>query len=133
MKFFCVESGEYLTFEVAKNLREAAEYHILNIIGAKGATLGRDIIIRNDYRGKVLKTFDSKRFLQKLQRTKRPGIQFCQNEDGVIDFSPLRRRGIGSSKSEAWQNIFYAREELVNVGTGGRKLYIRPGIEPQIQ
>lgn len=105
---FCVESGDLFSFVAGKDERDAAkEYIFFRIMRLRGATLGEEVIVRVDYRGKKLAVFKTEEILssfasQHLLRWQKIGdrIHFLRTH--------IPRR----SRFEAWQDIYRKGEPM---------------------
>ena len=63
---FCIESGDLFSFCGGKDKRNAAQEFVFRIMRIRGATLGETVIVREDYRGKKLATFNTEDLLSRF-------------------------------------------------------------------
>jgi len=98
---YYVESGDLFSFQREESPQRAAEHHVWEIMNVTKATLGEKIVVKNDYRGKVVATFSSTEIIKKLNRMDDIKYKLAGNR---IHFTktPLGR----SSTHEYWQNLF---------------------------
>jgi len=80
---FCVESGDLFSFCGGEDERDAAQEFVFRIMRIRDATLGETVIVRKDYRGKKLATFNAEDLLSRF--SDRPDFKF-QKVGGRIYF-----------------------------------------------
>jgi len=110
MKTYCIYSGNYFTFSCGENTEQAITGHITRMLLTRSGSLGDEIIVKDDYNGKILERVDTKEFLQSHY----PHVLTKITADGKIRaFIP----GLpGSDKWERCQGIYQVGTPMSKIG-----------------
>lgn len=116
---WCVRSGDFFGFFCDKSPEEVAKQYVFAIMRVKGGTLGPEIIVQEDYQGKVAAIFDTEEFLNKIRSGNEflgSKIKFEISEVNLVTFSkaPFGRR----SGDDDWQNFYWIHEPMFDAGNG---------------
>ncbi len=115
---WCIQSGDFFAFVHDKSVEEAAKQYIFNVMVAKGGTFGEELVIKDDYKGKVVVKFNTVELLTKICIEREHlkdkikweilGNRVCFTK------TPLRRR----SNQETWQKFYWVGERMVHISRG---------------
>ena len=107
---YYVESGDLFSFQRERNPQGAAEHHVSEVMRVAKATFGEKIVVKNNYRGKIVGTFPATEIIEKFNSMNDIKYKLVGNR---IHFTklPFSR----SSMFEYWQNLHRVGVEMVNM------------------